>query len=266
MQTATQTTKRTKKAPSPTMLADISTIKLVPLDLIDTLPQIRKTFDQESIEDLARDITLRGLLQPVLLNATADRFTLIAGERRLRAVKHNGSKGIPALLVKTSTEDALLIQLAENIQREDLSLDEQVEAIKLLYDTLGNLAKVAEVVKKSKAWCSKRYAMTQTKLHYMANNLLSEGITEDLELLKAYSSLTQYIGGTTSPNGQRKSVPVKPDATKSAQRSKLKKSEWPAKRPTRSSPSLKFRMRKRIHPLPRPSGHWTTPWRTYRTL
>lgn len=192
MQTAIKSTSR-KAATVPT-LAAIAEVKLVPVDLIDTPEQIRTEFDQESLEELAEDIKAHGLLQPVLLNPVGDRFRLTVGERRLRAVKLNGATGIPALLVKASTEEALLMQLAENIQRENLSLEEECRAVAMLYEFQGSLEKVAATVKKSKAWCSKRYAMTQKGLNYLAKNLLEEGITEDIELLKSLSSLIDLVG------------------------------------------------------------------------
>jgi ParB family chromosome partitioning protein len=88
IQTTTTTIKKTaskKPAAAIKELQVISEVKLVPLDLIDTLPQLRTEFDQESIEELAKDILERGLLQPILLNPVDDRYQLIAGERRLRA-------------------------------------------------------------------------------------------------------------------------------------------------------------------------------------
>jgi len=193
----TATAKNSKKGPIP-FLNPISEIHLVPLDLIDTAAQIRTVFTQESIEDLAKDIEARGLLQPILLNPNGDRFQMIAGERRLRAIKHNGAAAIPALLVKASADDALLMQLAENIQREELSLEDECAAIAKLYKRLGSLDKVAEAVKKSKPWCSKRYAMTQKELHYLAKQLLEEGHTEDIELLKALSNLVTLVGWSES--------------------------------------------------------------------
>lgn len=193
-----------RKAPASAPLAAIAEVKLVPLDLIDAPEQLRKEFDQESIEDLAGDIAARGLIQPILLNPTGDRFRLIAGERRLRAVKLNGATGIPALLVKASTDEALLMQLAENIQREDLSLEEECDAVVMLHKLLGSLETVAATVKKSKSWCSKRFAMKQEGLHYLANNLLEAGITEDIELLKALSSLFDLVGWTDSNAWEKK--------------------------------------------------------------
>lgn len=204
MQTATAATSKKSAAPKKATnkkiaaneLMVISEVKLVPVDLIDTSTQIRTEFDQESIVDLAGDILERGLLQPVLLNPTGDRYQLIAGERRLRAVKLNGMTGIPALLTKTSTDQVFLMQLAENVQRENLSLEEECNAIAKLYELLGSLDKVAAAVKKSKPWCSKRYAITQKGLHYCARQLLEDGHTEDIELLRSLSNLINLVGWT----------------------------------------------------------------------
>jgi ParB/RepB/Spo0J family partition protein len=198
MTTATATTRsRTKKpaAAAAAFSAPIAEVHLVPLDLIDIEEQIRTEFDQESIEELAKDIQERGLMQPILLNpTTTGRFTLISGERRVRAIKLNGQEGIPALLTKSSANDALLMQLAENIQREQLSFDDEVKAVAKLYEMLGSLKDVAAKVKKSVPWCSKRYSVTKTELHYLARNLLSEGVTEDIELLKAFNELIPLMG------------------------------------------------------------------------
>lgn len=169
--------------------APIAEVHLVPLDLIDVKTQIRTEFDSESIQELAADIAARGLMQPILLNPVGDRFVVIAGERRLRAIKLNGQSAIPALLTKASSEEALLMQLAENIQREELSLTEECQAVCSLHALLGNLQAVSEKVKKSIPWCSKRYAMKQEGLHWKARRLLEDGVTEDIELLKSYGTL-----------------------------------------------------------------------------
>lgn len=190
MSTTTATTSKTKKTATP-FSAPIAEIHLVPLDLIDVHDQVRTTFDQESIEELAKDIEARGLMQPVLLNPdpNSGRFTMIAGERRLRAIKHNGQAAIPALLTKASADEVLLMQLAENVQREELSLEDECKAIVKLHEILGSLKEVSAKVKKSVPWCSKRFAMNQTNLHWRARTLLENGVTEDIDLIKAASSL-----------------------------------------------------------------------------
>lgn len=167
----------------------ISTVKLVPIALIDIEAQVRTVFDDESIQELADDIGARGLLQPVLLNPHGARFTLIAGERRIRACKLLQLSDVPALITKASSGDVLLMQLAENIQRENLDLQDEVKAIRQMHDVLGTVKAVAEAVKKSPPWVSKRLSLSHPDLNYSARQLLEDGITEDIEILNIVASL-----------------------------------------------------------------------------
>lgn len=169
--------------------APVASVELVPLQLIDVLPQVRTEFDDEGLQELAQDIQAHGLLQPVLLNPNLDRFTLIAGERRLRACTLLGLASIPALITKASAEAAEDLQLAENIQREELSLKDLANAVRRLFDRLGSLQAVADRVKKSKSWVSKHLALTCYNFSWRARDLLKEGISEDLELLTVLSKL-----------------------------------------------------------------------------
>jgi len=182
----TKTVSHEKPAPLP---APVASVELVPLQLIDVLPQVRSEFDEDSITELAADIQARGLLQPVLLNPHLKRFTLIAGERRLRACRLIGLASIPALIIKASAEDAEDMQLAENIQREELSLKDLAKAVRRLFDRLGSLQAVADRVKKSKPWISKHLALTCSGFSWRAQALLRDGISEDLELLTVLSKL-----------------------------------------------------------------------------
>lgn len=170
-------------------LPNISSVKLVPLALIDVRPQVRTIFDDESIADLAADIQARGLLQPVLLNPRGTRFDLIAGERRFRACTLAGLSDIPALITKASSGDVLLMQLAENIQREALELQDEVTAIRQLHDHLRTVAAVADTVKKSSAWVSKRLALSHPDFGWKAQNLIENGVTEDVEILNTLSHI-----------------------------------------------------------------------------
>lgn len=200
-----------KTKPTPAReLPSISSVKLVPLALIDIQPQVRTVFDEGSIKELAEDIQERGLLQPVLLNPHGNRFTLIAGERRVRACRLAELSDIPALITKASEADALLMQLAENVQREDLDLQDEVNAIRLLHDSLKTVQAVADTVKKSSAWVSKRLAMSHPDFGYKARMLMERGVTEDVEILNVLSHIEslnyikanelekQLLGGTAT--------------------------------------------------------------------
>jgi len=204
---ATTTTKPAAKAkPAPKVshakakapeLPTISAVKLVPLALIDVRPQVRTIFEEDSIQELASDIEARGLLQPVLLNPRGARFDLIAGERRLRACVKLGMSDIPALVTKASASDALLMQIAENVQRERLDLQDEVKAIRQLHDHLKTVQAVADTVKKSPAWVSKRLALSHPDFDWRATNLMQDGITEDVEIL----NLISHIGTISYRDG-----------------------------------------------------------------
>jgi ParB family chromosome partitioning protein len=96
--------------------------------------QPRKTFQNESLKELAASIKEHGVIQPVIVHQIGTNYGLIAGERRWRAARFAGLKTIPAL-VKEATKRELIEQaLIENIQREDLNPLEAAEAYKRLQD------------------------------------------------------------------------------------------------------------------------------------
>src|SRR5579864_9120097 len=96
----------------------------VPSDKLRPSPtQARKIFDEASLAELAASIKEQGLIQPIILCPLGDgTYELIAGERRLRAVKLLGWATIPAIVKEgVKSEDSALLGLIENLQREDLN-------------------------------------------------------------------------------------------------------------------------------------------------
>ncbi|MFA4986802.1 MAG: ParB/RepB/Spo0J family partition protein, partial [Candidatus Brocadiia bacterium] len=107
----------------------------IPLDRISTNPlQPRRTFDEETLKELAASIASTGMLTPVIVKRTGDRYMLIAGERRLRAAQIAGLTRIPAVVKDVDDREMLEISLIENIQREDLNPLEKAQAYKELMD------------------------------------------------------------------------------------------------------------------------------------
>lgn len=99
--------------------------------------QPRKTFDKAALEELAASIKENGLLQPIAVQKTGDRYQIIAGERRFRAFKLLNEKKIPAIIKNLSRQQIMQMALIENLQREDLSAIEEAEAMKALMDEFG---------------------------------------------------------------------------------------------------------------------------------
>jgi len=98
--------------------------------------QPRSEINIEGLQELAQSILEHGILQPLILSKspTDNQYTLIAGERRLRAAEIAGLKSVPAIIREVSEQERLEIALIENIQREDLS---PLEAA-LSYQQLNN--------------------------------------------------------------------------------------------------------------------------------
>lgn len=113
--------------------------------------QPRKTFDEDSLQELSDSIKQVGLIQPILVQDRKDHYEIIAGERRWRAAKLAGLKEVPVIIRDYSEQEIMEISLIENIQREDLNPIEEAQAYKRLL-TEFNLKQdeVAERVSKSR--------------------------------------------------------------------------------------------------------------------
>jgi len=112
----------------------------VPLDQIAPNPyQPRKTFNEASIEELARSVRMHGIVQPLVVTRAGDnKFKLIAGERRFRAAQKAGLESVPVVVKEDiKAGDALQIALIENIQREDLNPIEEAAAYYQLHQEFG---------------------------------------------------------------------------------------------------------------------------------
>jgi ParB family chromosome partitioning protein len=111
-------------------------LAIIPLSQIQPNPfQPRKTFNEASIEELARSVREHGIVQPLVVTRSGDKYKLIAGERRFRAAHKAGLTVVPVLIKEMMQEgDALQIALIENIQREDLNPIEEAMAYHQLHD------------------------------------------------------------------------------------------------------------------------------------
>lgn len=96
--------------------------------------QPRKTFCQESIEELAQSMKEHGVLQPLILRKIRDGYEIVAGERRWKAAVKAGINKIPAVIKNLTDAQAMEIALIENLQREDLNPLEEAFAYKKLLD------------------------------------------------------------------------------------------------------------------------------------
>ena len=107
----------------------------IPLARIRENPrQPRLRMDDEALASLAESIRQHGVIQPILVTETIDGYTLVAGERRVRAARIAGLDRIPAIVRQLADRQQLELALVENLQREDLDPMEAARAYRQLMD------------------------------------------------------------------------------------------------------------------------------------
>lgn len=111
----------------------------IDLDLIEPNNfQPRTRFDEERLEQLAQSIRANGIIQPLLVRRlTAEKYQLVAGERRWRAAQRAGLLRVPCVVKEIPEDKMLELALIENIQRQELNAIEEAHAYKRLIETLG---------------------------------------------------------------------------------------------------------------------------------
>ena len=116
-----------------------ASIQEIPVGELDPNPeQPRKTFDDESIAQLAGSIRDQGVLQPLLVTATSGgRYRIIAGERRYRAGRMAGLETLPCIVKDIDAVRQMEIALIENLQREDLNPMEAAKGVNALMKQCG---------------------------------------------------------------------------------------------------------------------------------
>jgi len=115
--------------------------------------QPRTRMDETALQELAASIREHGLMQPIVVRpAGADRWEIIAGERRFRAAGLAGLAEVPVIVREVPDEQALQLALIENIQREDLNPLEEAQAIRRLIDEFGfSHEKAADAIGRSRS-------------------------------------------------------------------------------------------------------------------
>lgn len=125
--------------PAPEREGTPSTLKLEQLQAGKYQPRTR--MDEGSLYELAESIKSQGVMQPILVrpvgDASAQRYEIIAGERRSRAAELAGLTEVPVLVKAVPDESAAVMALIENMQREDLNPLEEAQGLRRLTDEFG---------------------------------------------------------------------------------------------------------------------------------
>lgn len=141
--------------------------------------QPRKVFDETALNELANSIRKHGVIMPIIVNKSGDRFMIIAGERRFRASKIAGLNKIPVIVKNYDEKQIKEISLIENLQREDLNPIEAATAMRSLMNDYGMTQDdLADRIGKSRpaiANTLRLLTLSQEVIKMVANGALSAG-------------------------------------------------------------------------------------------
>lgn len=177
--------------------------KLLTVDLDKLMAredQPRKSFDDDSLKELATSIKADGVIQPIVVRKVDDRYEIIAGERRFRASKLAGLEKVPVVVKNVTDRKARELALVENIQREDLNPIEEAISLKTLMEEYKlTQQELSDIIGKSRS--------------YIANNL---------RLLNLSDHIKEYlIRGELSPSQGRTLLSLETDEERNKYLDKL---------------------------------------------
>ena len=138
--------------------------------------QPRKLFDEKALKQLAQSIDEKGLISPITVKASNNKYIIVAGERRFRAHQLLKKKRILAYIIDAdSNKDIMYMALIENIQREDLNAIEQAKAYQYLKDNLNSsITEIAKTVGKSRPAVSNSLRLLNLPLEIQDSILKNE--------------------------------------------------------------------------------------------
>ena len=170
--------------------------------------QPRKDMAPDALEELAASIQSQGIIQPIVVRPLSqDHYEIIAGERRWRAARQAGLKQVPCLVKKVEDRAAIAMALIENIQREDLNVIEEAQALERLQNEFElTHQKVAEVIGKSRTTVS-----NLLRLNQLAAPVKELVVTKQLEMghARALLALEGELQVETANTAARKQLTVR---------------------------------------------------------
>ena len=159
-----------------------STNKVSISSIVPNKYQPRKNFDKEALDELSKSIKERGVIQPLIVRKSedeADKFEIIAGERRLQASQNAGMHEVPVIVIEADNLKSLEFAIVENVQRKDLNPIEEAEGYKRLIDEFNyDQEKVSKFIGKSRSHitnCLRLLSLPQKIKDHIINQKISQG-------------------------------------------------------------------------------------------
>lgn len=150
--------------------------------------QPRKVFDEDALQELSVSIRNQGVVQPLIVRPKQDTsplvYEIVAGERRWRAAKLAGLVDVPVIISSYSDDEAVVIALVENLQRENLNALEEAEALQALKDKFDlNQDELAQKIGRSRSSVANALRLLNLPadiLDLVAHNKLNAGSARSL--------------------------------------------------------------------------------------
>ena len=151
-------------------------------DLVSNKFQPRKTFNEESLQDLTNSIKERGIIQPIIVRKSSDdrsKYEIIAGERRWLSAQKAGLHEVPVVIANVDDLKSLEFAIVENVQRNDLNAIEEARGYQRLIDEFSyDQEKVAKFIGKSRSYIAnflRLLSLPKTVLKLIETQKLSAG-------------------------------------------------------------------------------------------
>ena len=169
-------------------------------DLVPNKYQPRKIFDESNLDELAKSIAERGMIQPIVVRVSNDnksKYEIIAGERRWLAAQRAGFNEIPAVILEIDDQKSLEIAIVENVQRQDLNVIEEANGYQRLIKEFGyDHEKIAKFMSKSRSHISntlRLLTLPQDVISLIKEGLITAGQARPLIGLSDASSIAENI-------------------------------------------------------------------------
>ncbi len=183
------------------VVEDIKSMRHLPIELLRRNPHNpRKTFGEAELDELAKSIKEKGLLQPIMvrpLHGESGSYEIVAGERRWRASQRAGIHDVPVLIRELSDSEALEFALIENVQRSDLNALEEALGYRQLMDQFSyTQEKMAEALGKSRSHIAntlRLLKLPETVQEHVREGSLSAGHARALVAADDPDALAQKI-------------------------------------------------------------------------
>ena len=177
------------------------TLRDVAIDKLTPNPfQPRQSFSEDELEDLARSIREKGILQPIVVRPIAGdphAFQIVAGERRWRAAQRAQIHQVPVVVKELTDSEALEVAIVENVQRADLNPVEEGAGYQALIDQFHHTQEeLAQIIGKSRSHIAnalRLLMLPQTVRELIASGQLSSGHARTLVSAKDPESVAKAI-------------------------------------------------------------------------